>query len=302
MRLSVSAVIVTVLMAPLVGGGSAVATDPVFVGWSHLLPAWAYQFNPGSEDACEAGRPGCVEKTIKAMNRRFTPLSDACDHNAVFALAYLRTTQEYARTAADSSYFDDTAFVNHEDAVFAEFYFNSYDAWAAGRGGEVPSAWRIAFDAAQDRQVTGSGNLMLGMSAHVNRDLPYVLAGIGLVAPDGTSRKPDHDRVNAMLNRVVEPLLAEESLRFDPTMDDINTPYGLSYTALMQALVTWRETAWRNAERLAAADSPQERAVVEQEIEDYAANTARSLVLHYQYKPLLATSAARDAYCASRTG
>lgn len=290
-----------VLITSWTGGGAAVAADPLFVGWSQLLPAWAYQFNPDSQNACAAGKPTCVKQTIKKMESRFTPLGDACHHNAVFSLAYLRTTQEYARTASDPSYFDDTAFVNHEDAVFAEFYFVSYDAWAAGQSTEVPASWQIAFDAAQNRQVTGSGNLLLGMNAHVNRDLPFVLAGIGLVAPDGTSRKPDHDRINAMLNRVVAPLLAEESLRFDPTIDDAETPYGLSYTGLMQLLVAWRETAWRNAERLVAAPDAAARAVVAQEIEAYAADTARSLVLQYQYNPPVTTSAERDAYCASRT-
>lgn len=301
-RLTLCAVTMAALLAPSAGGGSAVATEPIFVGWSQLLPAWAYQFNPSSEDACTAGRPTCVQTTIRAMDRRFAPLAKACDHNAVFALAYLRTTEEYARTAADPTYFDDTAFVNHEDAVFAEFYFNAYDAWAAGRRSEVSESWRIAFDAGRSRQVAGTGNLFLGMNAHVNRDLPFVLAGIGLVAPDGSSRKADHDRVNAMLNRVVAPLLDEEAARFDPTMDDTSSPYGITYTAMLQLLVSWREAAWRNAELLVAADNPQERAVVEQEIEDYAADTARSLVLRYQYSPPLSTSAERDAYCASRAG
>lgn len=299
-RLAVGILTMTMLVTSWAGGGSAVAADPIFVGWSQLLPAWAYEFSPNSEDACASGQAACVKRTIQNMDRRFTSLANTCHHNAVFALAYLRTTQEYARTAADPSYFDDTAFVNHEDAVFAEFYFNAYDAWAAGRRGEVPTAWQIAFDAAQERKVTGSGNLLLGMNAHVNRDLPFVLAGIGLVAPDGSSRKPDHDRINAMLNRVVDPLLAEESARFDPTMDDVNTPYGLSYTALMQMLVSWRETAWRNAERLAAAPDAQARAAVAADIENYAATTARSIALQYQYNPPLTTSADRDAYCASQ--
>ena len=48
-------------------------------------------------------------------------------------------------------------------------------------------------DAAKGRQVTGLGNLLLGMNAHINRDLPFVLYSIGLTAPDGSSRKPDHD-------------------------------------------------------------------------------------------------------------
>jgi hypothetical protein len=235
------------------------------------------------------------------MERRFAPLASNCAHNAIFALAYLRTTQEYARTAADPEFFDDARFVNHEDAVFAQFYFEAYDAWAAGHRGQVPQAWNIAFDAAHNRAVSGSGNLMLGMNAHVNRDLPYVLAAIGLVKPDGSSRKPDHDRVNIMLNRVVQPLMAEEARRFDPTMDDIATPYGLTYTALLQALVEWRETAWRNAERLVGAPDAQAREAVARDIEAYATATARTLVTQFSYAPPLTTSAQRDAYCASQT-
>ena len=138
----------------------------------------------------------------------------------------------------------------------------------------MPPAWRVAFRRRPNKQVAGSGNLLLGMSAHVNRDLPFVLAGIGLVKPDGTSRKADHDKINDMLNRVVSPLLAEEARRFDPTIDDINTPYGLSYTALMQALIVWRETAWRNAERLVAAPTAAARAAVAADIEAYAATVA----------------------------
>jgi Family of unknown function (DUF5995) len=300
-RLLLGVLTTTAMLATGVASGSAVASDPIFIGWSQLLPAWAFHYSPSSQDACESGQPSCVKRTLQNMERRYTPLADACDHNAVFALAYLRTTEEYQRTAATSGALDDPAFVNHEDAVFAQFYFTAYDAWAAGNRSEVPAAWQIAFDAAKKRQVSGSGNIMLGMNAHVNRDLPFVLAGIGLVKPDGTSRKPDHDRINAMLNRVVGPLLAEESARFDPTIDDIDSPYHLSYTALMQILVSWRETAWRNAERLVAAPDAAARAAVAADIENYAASTARSIVLSYQYNPPVTTSAARDAYCASQT-
>jgi len=293
--------VAAMLVISIGGFRAAEASDPIYVGWSNHLPAWAYEYAPSSADDCAAGRPACVKATIKDMERRFAPLASDCAHNAIFSLAYLRTTQEYARTAADPEFFDDARFVNHEDAVFAQFYFDAYDSWAAGRRSEVPEAWIIAFDAARNREVSGSGNLMLGMNAHVNRDLPYVLAAIGLVKPDGSSRKPDHDRVNIMLNRVVQPLMAEEAQRFDPTMDDIATPYGLTYTALLQALVEWRETAWRNAERLVAAPDAQAREAVAQDIEAYATATARTLVAQHGYTPPLTTSAQRDAYCASQT-
>ena len=80
------------------------------------------------------------------------------------------------------------------------------------------------------RQVTGMGNVFLGMNAHVNRDLPFVLAEIGLVKPDGTSRKADHDRVNDFLARH-EPVPAGRGGQgLDPTLDDGDLPGTTSTT------------------------------------------------------------------------
>jgi hypothetical protein len=240
-----------------------------------------------------------VDKTIRQMTSRLDPLASSCDHNAVFSLTYLRVTQEYRRTiGADPSFFDDTSFVNYEDTVFAHYYFAAFDAWVAGRIEDVPPAWRIAFDAAAAHAVSGSGDLLLGINAHVQRDLPLVLYSIGLVAPDGTSRKPDHDRVNEILNRVIEPLIAEIARRFDPTIDDTDLPTSLDDTTLFQLLAAWREKAWRNAEALAAAPTPQARNLVIAQIENDAASEARTIMASTAYPPLTRGSATRDAYCA----
>ena len=146
--------------------------------------------------------------------------------------------------------------MNHEDVLFARYYFAAYDAWAAGRTASVPPAWRVAFDAARDRAVSANGNLLLGINAHVQRDLPFVLYSVGLVKPDGTSRKPDHDRVNQILNRVTDDVIAEVARRFDPTIDDTNLPTTLDDLVLFQSIASWRETAWRHAELLALARTP----------------------------------------------
>ena len=90
------------------------------------------------------------------MQRRFEPLARSCDHDSIFALSYLRTTQEYRRTIEDPTFFEDTAFVNHEDVVFARLYFDAFDAWHGGRQEDVPPAWAIAFRAAGERAVTAS--------------------------------------------------------------------------------------------------------------------------------------------------
>jgi hypothetical protein len=296
---------VVTLLATLVVGvtaGPARADDPPFVGWSAALPAFAWEHEPTSSDECAAGKVSCVERSIREMERSLAPLEASCSHRAVFALAYLRTTQSYLRSSQTPGFYRDPAFVNHEEAAFAALYFDAYEDWVAGRVDQVPPSWRIAFRAADARAVSGTGDLLLGINAHVNRDLPFALAEIGLVAPDGRSRKPDHDRVNAMLNGVVEPLLAEESARFDPSMEFLPTPFGVGYTGLMQLLVSWRETSWRHAELLVAAPDAEARARVEAQIETYAAANAAAIVAATRYLAPLTTTADRDRYCAARAG
>ncbi|HEX2497960.1 MAG TPA: DUF5995 family protein, partial [Actinomycetes bacterium] len=272
---------------------------PPFISWSSLLPGLTDEYNPSSANDCVAGRMNCVRSVIREMERRFEPLGRSCDHNSAFALAYLRTTQTYLWAAEQPGYFQDTPWVNHEDAVFAKYYFNAYDNWLAGNRSQVPQAWLIALDSAAARRTTGSGDLLLGMSAHINRDLPFTLAAIGMVTPEGESRKHDHDKVDEFLNLVTEPLLAELAERIDPDTVTIETPFGVGYTGLFQLIAAWRERGWRNAELLVSAPTPELRAVVAQQIELTAANEAAAIVATNSYLPPLTTTGPRDAWCAS---
>lgn len=278
---------------------AAAAEDPPFVGWTALLPGLAIPYDVTSPDDCIAGRVQCVDKTIREMTRRFDPLASSCDHNAIFSLTYLRVTEEYRRTVDSPTFFDDTPFVNYEDGVFARYYFAAYDAWEAGETAHVPPAWRIALDAARDESVSAYGDLLLGINAHVQRDLPFVLYSLGMVKPDGTSRKPDHDRVDEILNRVTDDLMAEIARRFDPTIEDTNLPTTIDDFGLFQTVAGWREAAWRQAELLASAPTAWARELVAQEIEAYAASQAREIRSAATYPPGLGGNAARDAYCAA---
>lgn len=284
------------LAAALALPGIARGEDPVYVDWTAALTALPAGFEPTSASDCVAGRDNCVAAVIREMERRYDDLADSCDHNAIFSLAYLRTTEEYQATIQDRDFFDDTAFVNHEDAVFASYYFRAYDAWESGA--PTPPAWEIAFAAADRRDLSAAGNLILGMNAHIQNDLPFVLAAIGMAKPDGSSRKRDHDRVNVFLNRVPDELVPELARRFDPTIDDGDVPTEIDALVKFQAVPAWREIAWRNAERLVAARTAAERALVTEQIEAYAASQALLLRRATAYLPLLQSSAARDAFCA----
>src|SRR6188768_3144345 len=266
--------------------GSASA-DPPFVPWSALLPGLTTTYEPSSANVCQSGQLVCVDAVIQEMSARFAPLDAACDHNLLFALTYLRTTEQYKAAVVQPNFFSDPNFINHQDANFARLYFDAWDQYRAGALANVPRAWQLAFAAADQKKVNGTGNILLGMSAHVNRDLPVVLAAIGLVKPDGSSRKPDHDKVNVFLNQVIEPLFDEAAARFDPIVDDTQFDGSqLDEAALLQILVGWREQAWRNAEALVSAPTPAARALVQAQIEQTAAIEANLIIVATAYAPL----------------
>jgi hypothetical protein len=56
-------------------------------------------------------------------------------------------------------------------------------------------------------------------------------------------------------------------------------------TAMLQLLVGWREQAWRNAEALVNAPTPEARALVAAEIERVAAVEADLIVVATSYTP-----------------
>jgi hypothetical protein len=289
-------VLVATAIAVVPASPSRADETPAFLGWSAALPPGGLAPDPGSTDDCRAGRPACVDMVARRMQKQLDAFR--CSHQSPFAITYLRVTQE-VRSAVDvSGFFADPGYVAREDQVFADMYFQAYANWSTGTG-PLPEAWRIAFDAARDQRVGPATNVMLGINAHVNRDLPFMLYNVGLVAPDGSTRKPDHDQINRVLNSVQLPIVYEIARRLDSSMDDTNAPGTLDDTALFQPLAAWREEAWRNAERLAAAPTRAAREDVARQIEAAAALEAVLLRDAGSYLPLSNAAAIRNAYCAT---
>jgi hypothetical protein len=227
------------------------------------------------------------------MYTRLDRLVATCSHSAIFSLAYLRVT-ENVRDAVRAGYFADAKWLNRVDTVFADLYVDVTSRWESGRRTGIPAAWRIALTAEDQRAVSGLGNFMLSMNAHINRDFPYVIAQVGLTAPDGTSHKADHNRYNQRLDSLYAPVFAEEARRFDPTFDDVN--FGtVEETAAGVIMRGWREMVWRHAEALALARTPAQRTVVQREIETYAA--LQALVIRQLFQ--IPDSERRDAWCAA---
>jgi hypothetical protein len=306
MRLARLGLVLTLFVTLAVSGSMSPAAaglvnpkpvDPVI----ELLPPRPAPHVPYTGTICPDGSPSCIEATITEMQQRLNVLAPACDHDAVFSLAYLRVT-ENVRDAVNSGYFRDRVWLGQLDAVFAHDYFTALDTWNNGDAAakaSIPLAWQIALKAADDKAVSGLGNFMLAMNAHINRDFSYALAEVGLTGADGVSHKSDHNAYNRRLDSLYEPVFAEEAARFDKRFDDIDVST-LEETAAGVIMRGWREMVWRNAEKLALAKTPRQRSQAEHSIEAYSAAQARTLRRMFTAGPKL--RAEREAWCADHHG
>lgn len=231
---------------------------------------------------CARGDADCVPHVVAEMTARYEPLADACDDGAPFSLTYLRTTETFGRTR-DVLPYADPASVTREDALFADYFFRPWDAWHTGEG-VVPPVWQVAFEAWEGREVNVLGSVLLGMTAHIQRDLAFVL--VDLAESGHPVSHDDHLVVNQFLAQV--DVVGELADRFDPAFPDA---IGAS------VLDPWREVAWNDAQRMLGAPDAAARAAVEAEIEEAAVVSAEA------FRDLLRVQdggAARDAYCEAR--
>jgi Family of unknown function (DUF5995) len=263
--------------------------------WPQLLPPAPTLDNrqPQSAPGCERATLQCVERVIGRL-REFRD-GYGCDHRAVFSTTYMIVTEVIRDALRDEpSLYEDSDWLIYQDALFADYYYRALEAREAGQ--PVPEAWQIAFDTAETGDANAAQDMLLGINAHVQRDMPFVLAEVGLRKPDGSSRKRDHDVGNELLARSYEPIVQEIARRYDPIVSTSNSSWHpADDLAGLHLVAEWREAVWRNAERLVEARTPQERAAIAQQIEDNAASSARSIASFPQQPGYRAV---RDAYCA----
>jgi hypothetical protein len=236
----------------------------------------------GRGPICPRQRDACVDRLVTDMQRNYHRLG--CSHDAPFALLYLRTTEDI-RDAIRAGEFSERPHWNQITTAFGRYYLDAFKAWRAGHVRRAPMAWRIAFRAARRERVSTLGDLFLGISAHVNRDLAFVYYRLGLKSHD------DHLQVNAILARVRARALTEIATRLDPDVANQRP----SDPKLSLDIVTWRELAWNNARRLAAAPDRAARRAVAADIDRHAIWMARRIKAAFRAGK--AANERRDAFC-----
>jgi hypothetical protein len=187
--------------------------------------------------------------------------------------------------------------IAHFDAWFARSYFAAFDDWRAGRGA-LPAAWAVAFDAADRRSARGLGDLLLGLNAHISRDLTYAVAHT--FRGSGRAMDPDYLLISRLVQQVSPKALADISARFDPTVAVAELPLAVArgQKSLGALVLAWTGQAWRNGTALRNATLAG-RVALERKIEATALRRARAIAAATSYLTPLG-SRRRDAYCAAQ--
>jgi len=182
---------------------------------------------------------------LATLEARFRREGDA---RAVFTGAYGVITEAMC-AALHAGRFEDPAWVDRYLAEFADLYVSALHL-ADTSATRVPPAWRVAFSACRSAETSPLTHLLLGVNAHVNRDLSFALLGAGL-GPDPGARYRDHARVNDILQEAVNDL--QDSVTRDaPALARLDTALGPWDERLSCRVVAWaRDVAWLNATRLA---------------------------------------------------
>jgi hypothetical protein len=233
---------------------TTVTTLAVLAAMSLAAPAWADH---------------SADHTIAQMTAHYQdPALEP--QNKPFALLYLRTT-EGMRDANLAGEFSDPGFWDTRVIpTFAGYYLDAYAAWKRGDQRQVDPAWRIAFRA-DPAKLTCTQLLYLGINAHVNNDLAFVIEELG---PRYTY--PDHKHVDDVLAFRTRPVVYPEIQRdlcpglfgevVPPTAD--------------RDIFAWRQLAWDNAQRLLASPTAKARDRLARQIRRHARDKAHE-ILHW---------------------
>lgn len=288
-----SIVAVAMIVMAVLGSPALADHDALHLPTTDFLPPLQPDA-PAQDRAADCGPLGLeclrhVETQLALWEDHF-----GCDHRAVFPTVYrLLTHEAIVQIENDPGFFDDPAGIGWEAHEFYVLYWTAITSHLAGR--PVAPAWQSVFDAANEGDWTVGHDMLLAISAHVQRDMPFAVASTGLVLPNGDSRKPDHDRMNVVLSRAYDIIVPEMAARYDRFMgqiDDLGGP--VEDIGAQQLVAYWRERVWRNAENLVRSEGTPLFDIHAQAIEGEAELWATLLTTGTE---IPGHREVRDAYC-----
>jgi hypothetical protein len=184
--------------------------------------------------------PASVEQVIERM-REIDQALDPHDGVACFNRMYLRVTELVGQNIVDG-FFEDPAFLERMDVLFAGLYFKAVDAKTA------PVPWKPLFDARDNRTVWPIQFALAGMNAHINHDLALAVNATCAERRTTPQTKPvhaDYLRVNELLAKVEAEVRAE----YEPELLKLTTAEAeqLKHVLSGFSIARGRDVSWGTA-------------------------------------------------------
>jgi hypothetical protein len=168
--------------------------------------------------------------------------------------------------ALNAGRFLDPVWVHGLLARFADYYFDALDAYER-RAPSTPVVWSWAHDIACQQISVPVENMLLGINAHINYDLPLALRDVlqaewpHLTEAERERRLEDHTRVNLVIRDTCTAVQREVIDRYDHLIRVLDVHCAPLVRVVdwevARALATWRAEVWEHAvQLLEAATAP----------------------------------------------
>jgi len=197
------------------------------------------------------------------------------DRIGYFAALYRQVTIKVDDGIKAGKFFDDNDRMSRFDAKFGNRYFSALDNWRQNKTG-VPKTWQDAFDATRRNDLGVVQHLLLGVNAHINRDLAAAAAEVSPGHKIEDLRE-DFLKINSILKvvlRDIETALGRVSL-FTRYIDAALGP--LDDEILGFSIVKARDEAWDYAVEL-AHQSESAKTITLKQLDSNARNLGRLVI------------------------
>ena len=195
---------------------------------------------------------GSIEQVIHKMDAIVEQCTRKNLRAGYFAVLYRLVTIRI-KEEIDADNFDDNERMEKLDTIFAQRFFDAFDAYYNDSGEPITQSWYRAFEAAESNRFIIMQHLLLGINAHINLDL-------GIAAAQTMENEnlelihEDYNRINAILASLVDDVtsnMSKISLFFGPM---IRLAHGADEMLVNFSILIARDGAWEFAQQYSVAE------------------------------------------------
>jgi hypothetical protein len=199
-----------------------------------------------------------LDLLLQKMIQQADTWEESADRRYIFLRCYSMMSTNMVAAIREGQ-FEDPVWVSTLMQRFAEYYFVALDAYEH-RAEHTSSVWKQAHEAAQHQELHVLQNLLLGVNAHINYDLPLSLYDClcqewtTLDDAQRRSRQNDHETVNAIISSTIDAVQDTVVEPASPIMAVVDQVLGRMDEWLLSQLITsWRQEVWNVAIRMLEA-------------------------------------------------